>query len=314
MSDSVAAIVLNYCNWHETVRCVRDLRANSEAPIRIFVVDNASPDDSIVALSEELGEIQGVDIHASPVNGGFAAGNNAGCRLAIRNGADYLVVLNPDVRVSTGAVDRLIGKLREFPEVAVVGPSVKDPNGETLHYARGELSFGKYLSIRRPFSYVLSRMRKEYLNVSLDSSEDFTFSGMVSGCCFAFRASDYLEFDGFDEATFLFYEEDILGLKLKRLGRKACVCASAEVLHQGSTSVAACGAAFVDFHRYRSAYYALRAYVGVTPLQASVVKALNLAVFAFRGLRDPHYSRLLVRLLQAQREIDSTVTRQDAYV
>ncbi len=48
--NDIAAIVLNYCNWQDTVSCLESLLHSEVAPRWIIVIDNASPNESVDAL------------------------------------------------------------------------------------------------------------------------------------------------------------------------------------------------------------------------------------------------------------------------
>ena len=69
------------------------------APMKVVVVDNASGDGTAEMVRSEFPD---VDLHASEANLGFAAATNLGAR---RGGAPYLLALNPDTRVTPGALD-----------------------------------------------------------------------------------------------------------------------------------------------------------------------------------------------------------------
>ena len=95
----------------------------------MFIVDNASPDDSLekirawrAALETEIP----VEIIASPVNGGFAAGNNLGLKHC---DARYCVLLNSDTIVQPDAIETMLGAMKKNPQLGILGPQITDESG-----------------------------------------------------------------------------------------------------------------------------------------------------------------------------------------
>ena len=80
--NKVAIIILNYKSWTDTIEeisiCNEVLQIGNED---IIVVDNCSPNESAEKLKAEA-DIKGFVFIASPVNNGYAAGNNIGLRYA----------------------------------------------------------------------------------------------------------------------------------------------------------------------------------------------------------------------------------------
>jgi len=115
-----------------TQDCLASIEAHSDYPdLEVIVVDNASSDGS--------GEwLQGWAAEASPAgharrlvrnaaNLGFAAGNNAGLRLAT---GEFLVLLNNDTYVTPGWARGLVNHLRSDPRLGLVGPVTNNIGNE----------------------------------------------------------------------------------------------------------------------------------------------------------------------------------------
>lgn len=128
----LAIIILNYRTPDLTVACLSSLAAevSADPSIRVLVVDNASNDGSADRIERSIAE-QGFGTWAqvlrSPVNGGFAAGNNLGIR-ALQ--ADAYLLLNSDTLVQPGAVARLLEAMAAQPKAGILGPALLTPSGE----------------------------------------------------------------------------------------------------------------------------------------------------------------------------------------
>ena len=85
----VGIIISNYNGWADTVRCLESLREQPLQDFRIYLIDDASTDDSVARLQAAL---QPQDVFLpQKQNLGFAAANNLGVRQALADGADAVL-------------------------------------------------------------------------------------------------------------------------------------------------------------------------------------------------------------------------------
>ena len=122
----VWVVSVSYRSAQLMIDCLRSVASerSSGLDLRAVVVDNASGDFPI--LSQAVGEngcSSWVRVVLAPRNGGFAYGNNLGIQLAMENGADYLLLLNPDTQVRPSAIASLLAFLQGHPGVAIAGPA-----------------------------------------------------------------------------------------------------------------------------------------------------------------------------------------------
>ena len=111
--------------------CLESLRQfGPRVGARIWVVDNASDDGTAELVSAAFPE---VELIAPSRNLGFSAANNR----AIKQGsAPYVLALNPDTRVTQGALDRLVDLMGEHPEIGICGCRLVREDGSFDHAAR----------------------------------------------------------------------------------------------------------------------------------------------------------------------------------
>ncbi|OGO04652.1 MAG: hypothetical protein A2Y73_00975 [Chloroflexi bacterium RBG_13_56_8] len=106
----------------------------SELDVRVWVVDNASPDGSAVLIREEYPQ---ATLIASQENLGFAKATN----LAIQNMREvdstprHVLLLNPDTVVSPDALPLMVSFLEEHPRVGIVGAQLLHEDGSFQHGA-----------------------------------------------------------------------------------------------------------------------------------------------------------------------------------
>jgi GT2 family glycosyltransferase len=125
----LAVIVLNYRTAQLTLDCLATLAREIEEDAVVVVVDNASGDGSADQLEEELRERRWsfARLLRSPVNGGFAAGNNLGI---LSVDADAYLLLNSDTLVCPGALRSLREALVEHPDAGVIGAGLLTAGGD----------------------------------------------------------------------------------------------------------------------------------------------------------------------------------------
>ncbi len=117
MPPHVYIVVLNWNGFQDTVECLESCRKLTYPRVRLLVVDNGSTDGSETRLRERMPD---VEILQTGKNLGFAAGNNAGIRLALERGADFVLLLNNDTVVAPDFVDALVDAAGSDPRIGML--------------------------------------------------------------------------------------------------------------------------------------------------------------------------------------------------
>ena len=108
MNDAgIAVVTINWNGWANTLECLAALRASVGTKWHLYVVDNASTDDSLARLAD-LGD--DATLIASPVNGGWTGGNNVGVKAALAGGHEWLFILNNDAFVEPDTLALLLAE------------------------------------------------------------------------------------------------------------------------------------------------------------------------------------------------------------
>ncbi len=125
-APDVSIIVLIHNALAATRRCVAALRAHTGPSHELILVDNGSAADTVAFLRETAAAHPACRLILSAENLGFAAGNNLG--LAAARGRD-VVLVNSDVVVTPGWLERLIACADAHPRAGLVGPCTNRISG-----------------------------------------------------------------------------------------------------------------------------------------------------------------------------------------
>ncbi len=115
----VYVLILNFQSLSDTIACVESVLKSDYANIRILVMDNASPDGSGARLAELFDQDMFLQI---ATNEGYAGGNNIGMNIALNADADYVFILNPDVRVECDTISACVHAAESDDSIAAINP------------------------------------------------------------------------------------------------------------------------------------------------------------------------------------------------
>lgn len=117
----VAIIILNWNNVDDTLACLRSVDALNYPAIYVIVVDNGSTNDAVSTIRVKHPQITVIEIGE---NLGYAGGNNIGIKHALKQGSDYIWLLNDDIIVSQHSLSTLIDVAKMWSNVGFLGPKV----------------------------------------------------------------------------------------------------------------------------------------------------------------------------------------------
>ncbi len=236
-----ALVVLNYKSPQLTLTAVKHL-LDFHRGLQIVVVDNCSGDGSVTIFQKELGQEKDVHLVFNEDNRGYAHGNNVGIDAAKALGMEFVGVMNPDVIVDVGDIEKMLRALEEHEDIGCI-------TGETYyngvyrvpnHCAWHLPTIGQLVRFCTLPGYIfnkLCRMAGKWYDSQNGYGSGY-FKGktiarveVVQGCFFLSRLSTLLSVGKLDEATFLYYEENILGAKFAARGMQSAVMVGCYVHH-----------------------------------------------------------------------------------
>lgn len=224
----VTVIIVSYNTRELTLACLETLfAATHEARTYVVVFDNNSADGSAQAVAERFPQ---VELIASTENLGFARANNI---VAANARTEWLLLLNPDTEVHTGAIDQLLKFSKSNPQAGITG-------GRTV-FPDGSLNVASCWMRITPWSIFCLATG---LTAAFRGSEFFNPEGMgswqrdsvrevdiVVGCFFMIRRALWQELGGFDLKYFMYGEEADLCLRARGLGYRPTITPEAQIMH-----------------------------------------------------------------------------------
>jgi len=256
-APSVAAVLVNYNAGGELVRALRSIADEMGRQVwEAVVVDNASSDGSAAAVADFAPMVRLIQ---NAENVGFSRGVNQGLAAST---APVVLIMNPDCRLVAGAVAALHGVLDAYPECAVAGPRILNPDGSVQGSARGDPDmltglFGRRALLRRLVPSLAVAKRNVVVDEIIRSGRQSAEVDWLSGACMLARRSALESIGGFDERFFLYWEDADLCRRLRAKGLHVRYVTGATAIHRvGQSSRTARTFAIRAFHDSAYLYYA----------------------------------------------------------
>lgn len=238
-TDAASPVALSICivNWNtrdHLRECLESLRRHPPtSSCEIIVVDNASGDGSAEMVTAEFPEVR---LIANADNEQYARGNNQALRASA---GGLLLLLNPDVQVLEGTIDRLAGFMEATPVAGACAPKLTYPDGRMQRSVRGFPTPGAlaadFLGLARlfPRSPQLGRYRMTFWNHDTLREVD---QPMASA--FMVRRRALLQVGLFDEQFPLYFNDVDLCYRLRQAAWRIYFVPDAVAIHHVAASTA----------------------------------------------------------------------------
>jgi len=258
----VCTVILNWNQPAMTVECARTALAQEVAGGQtVLVIDNGSTPENRVALRANL-PAECVFIQNNR-NLGFAGGMNVGIRYALKQGYDYVWLLNNDAFPEAGCLKNLVAALESDVTLGGITPSLIYPDGTpqliggNVNWATGELSFlmSGQLPTPTPPGYY------------------------ATGAALLLRTAALLQVGGFDSRFFAYWEEVDLCVRLVRHGRwNLAEVSRAQCVHKEAVSSGGSRSAFTQHLMTRNGLLLLRKHLPLRSLLSVYLRTIATAL------------------------------------
>lgn len=240
---------------HNSMAVLPDMLKSVAPQTPVVIVDNASSD---TAALQNVADAHGARLVLSGENLGFGPACNLG---AAQADTEFLLFLNPDAALQSGALEALIAAAGTYQTASGFNPRIVDGKGKQ--------------SFRRG-----SKLRPQDRLKGPAPTRDVEVPVLAGSAIFC-RRTLFEAIGGFDPAIFMYHEDDDLSLRLRTHG-PLMYCHAAQVVHlsgHGSPRLPRV-AAFKAYYSARSRAYTLGKYGHPRPklntLAAAVLRVIGL--------------------------------------
>jgi GT2 family glycosyltransferase len=199
---NLSVIILNWNAADDTISCVRNFADWQQIQPTIWVIDNASEDDSADLIAQACPE---TNLIRNSTNQGYTGGNNRGLEKTLANSDAPVMLLNNDAKIAETDALNLLETLENNPDVGIVGPLMFDADQPDNLLNAGGQNMVRHLSshISRISSNMPLQMvdyvpgtvliaRSEVFNTVGLLDEDYFFGGELPDFCHRAQQSGYL--------------------------------------------------------------------------------------------------------------------------
>jgi GT2 family glycosyltransferase len=226
MKYTTAVVILNW-NGIEQLRTFLPSVITHTQDAEIFVADNASTDHSVAWLEEHFPQVKIIRL---PKNNGYAGGYNEALKSVT---ADFLVLLNSDVEVTSGWLTPLINTLIADESIAACQPNIRSyKEKERFEYAGAA---GGYID-----KYGIPFCKGRIFHTIEKDSNQYNKADKIfwaSGACLAIRNKVFKQAGGFDTDFFAHMEEIDLCWTIHRLGYSIVSVPESIIYHVGAATL-----------------------------------------------------------------------------
>lgn len=283
----IGIVILNYNNWEDTTNCINSILRYNTYPIKIMVVDNGSTkEDCVGKLHSYFSEVFGGDylrieenqevktlplltFLVSKINDGYAKGNNKGLKYFIKDeGIDGIMILNNDILFVEDIIPRLVEKYDNIDNCGIISPVLYKKDFAGLDYNCARRAIMPRELIKKNFCYyIYNFLHKRINDTRYLLNDDILSDGaanlaidLPSGSCMLIEKTLFAEIGLFDSNTFLYYEEDILYKKIKKINKQNYLDLESKCIHLGASSTSKSPSLFLIKTDIDSASYYIKNY------------------------------------------------------
>lgn len=215
----IGVVVVTHASASTLDRCLQALLASPHV-MRVMVVDNASPDDSVAIAERWAARDPRVGVVRNEENRGFAAACNQGATAIAQ---PWIAFLNPDAFVGRDTLERLVAVAMAHPGAGLLGVEQRDEEGRPDPASRRSDP-----SLREQ---LFSLGRRDHLFLGRDPALAVQPVDAVSGALMLLPAVLFVRLGGFDEGYRLHAEDLDLCRRVRQGGYEVLVANELAITH-----------------------------------------------------------------------------------
>jgi len=279
MDKKIGIILVNYKEYARRflAECRDSLRAQNyqKELIRVYIVDNASSDESFNYLKKNYPEAK---VIARP-DGNYAAANNAGIKAAIEDGCEYFVIANMDTKFDPDWLVELAKAIESDPEIGIAQSKIllypqteeewKNPKINTLGNLIHFMGYGGNSFYGHPDS-------EHKIEGCLEIS-------YASGCALIMKKEVFEKIGGYNEEYFMYHDDVEISWKTRLAGYKIVLAPKSVVYHKYEFNRSIKMIYYMERNRYFVvfSYYHILTLILLLPMLAVI--ELGMLIFSIKN-------------------------------
>ena len=217
----VGVVIVTWNNAKDIRECLQSLQDQDYPNLKVLIVDNASTDETVRIVKEEFAN---VEIIERDKNYYLSPSNNIGIKYLIdKYNVEYIMVLNPDTKLSKNLVIQLKESLDKDSNTIASGPKVK------FYQNQFDGKINSAGLIFDGFKQAYDRGFEE-ADVGQFDKEEYVFG--VTGACIMYKASYLAEIGFYWEKIKLYMDELELFIRSNKAGYKVIYNPKATLYHK----------------------------------------------------------------------------------
>ncbi len=216
----VAVIIINWKKYDFTLNCIDSVLKSSYKNFKIILIDNESQN----SFPDEINKSEKIQIIKNENNEGFSRANNQGIKYSIKNGFDYVLLLNNDTLIKNDLIYSLIQQSSTLNQ-KIIQPLILNYDGTKIWNAGGKINnfFGTFETLKKG---------KSFKNFKSDKN----LTEWFTGCCVLIKSEIFNHVGYFDERFFAYYEDVDYSIRLKKMGYSIALMTNSYLQHYESAS------------------------------------------------------------------------------
>lgn len=236
----LGVVILNYKNYELTINAVNNVIKNIQEVKKIVIVDNDSKNNSFEILKKTFEKNLKIDVILSNQNGGYAKGNNIGIKKMEDEEIKFIIIMNPDVELyDSNIVKDCIKILEKNQKIAAVSPMMVLNNKINYKSVAWKIpkNFDDILTSNIVLNKLYNPLKYNDFEIKINGELCYSEVDVIPGSFFVIKYDVFRKIGFFDENTFLYCEERILGKRLKDLGMTQSIILNRFFLHNHNHKV-----------------------------------------------------------------------------
>jgi len=218
--NKIAVIIINWKKYDLTLNCIDSVLKSSYKNFKIILIDNGSQN----SFPDEINKSEKIHVIKNENNEGFSKANNQGIKYSIKNGFDFVLLLNNDTLIKNDLINSLVRQSSTLNQ-KIIQPLILNYDGSKIWNAGGKINnfFGTFQTLEKG---------KVFNNFKINR----IYTDWFTGCCVLIKLEIFNHVGYFDERFFAYYEDVDYSIRLKKMGYSIALMTNSYLQHYESAS------------------------------------------------------------------------------